>query len=119
MYNGFIKVAAVTPEVKVADIEFNKKEIVKKIAEACAHGAEIIVFPELGITSYTCGDLFLQKTLLSRAVEALVYIRDHVRNALVFVGLPFAFRGKVYNVAAALYKGRILALIPKCNIPNY
>ena len=119
MYNGFVKVAAVTPEVKVADIEFNKKEIVKKIAEACAHGAEIIVFPELGITSYTCGDLFLQKTLLSRAVEALVYIRDHVRNALVFVGLPFAFRGKVYNVAAALYKGRILALIPKCNIPNY
>ena len=119
MYNGYVKVAAVTPELRVADTEFNKNEIVKKIGEASGRGAEVIVFPELSITAYTCGDLFLQKTLLSRAVEALVYIRDYVRNALVFVGLPFAFRGKVYNVAAVLHKGRILALIPKKNIPNY
>lgn len=119
MNNGFVKVAAVTPEVRVADVEFNKKEIVKKIGEAGANGAEVIVFPELCITSYTCGDLFLQKTLLSSAVEALVYIRQFVRGTLVFVGLPFAFRGKVYNVAAAIQRGRILALIPKSNIPNY
>ena len=119
MNDGFLKVAAVTPDVRVADTDFNKKEIVKKISEASARGAEIIVFPELCITSYTCGELFLQKTLLSRAVEALVYIREYVRGALVFVGLPFAFRGKVYNVAAAIHRGRILALIPKSNLPNY
>ncbi|MBO6138200.1 MAG: NAD(+) synthase [Lachnospiraceae bacterium] len=119
MHNGFVKVAAVTPEVRVADTEFNKREIIGKIGEASSRGAEIIVFPELCITSYTCGDLFLQKTLLSRAVEALVYIKKYSGNSLVFVGLPFAFRGKVYNVAAAVHKGHILALIPKRNIPNY
>lgn len=121
MKHGFIKAAAITPKIRVADPEYNAKEICKGIEEACEEGAKIIVFPELCLTGYTCGDLFLQELLLMQAKEALRMVTDATQgsDALVFVGLPLEKEGKLYNVAAALQDGEVLAFIPKKYIPSY
>lgn len=121
MKHGFIKTAAVTPNIKVADTEYNARQICLKLAEAAAAGAKIIVFPELCITGYTCGDLFLQELLLTKAKESLFTVAKQTltTDALVFVGLPLVRDNKLYNVAAALHRGKILGLIPKANIPAY
>lgn len=121
MKHGFIKTAAVTPNIKVADTEYNARQICLKLAEAAAAGAKIIVFPELCITGYTCGDLFLQELLLTKAKEGLFTVAKQTltTDALVFVGLPLVRDNKLYNVAAALHRGKILGLIPKANIPVY
>lgn len=121
MKHGFIKVAAVTPKIKVADPKYNAGEICKKIDEAIAEGAKLIVFPELCITGYTCGDLFLQELLLEQAKEELLNIVAYTqdKDALVFVGLPIEKEHSLYNVAAAIKDGDILAFIPKRFIPNY
>ena len=121
MKHGFIKVAAVTPDIKVADTIYNTGQICLKMDEAAAAGAKIIVFPELCITGYTCGDLFLQGILLNKAKEGLLQIAEHTKQvkALVFVGLPIVRDSKLYNVAAVLYEGKILGLVPKANIPSY
>lgn len=101
MRDGFIKVAAVTPDIRVADCEYNAEQICKKMKEAAALGSKIIVFPELCITGYTCEDLFWQEVLLNGAKDALDQIRKESReiDALVFVGLPWEWKGKLYNVA--------------------
>lgn len=121
MENGFIKVAAVTPGIKVADTEYNAENVCEKLSECYTHGAKIIVFPELCLTGYTCGDLFLQGILLEKAMEALFTVADATagKDALVFVGLPVARDGRLYNVAAVLQNGSILGMIPKKNIPTY
>lgn len=121
MKQGFIKAAAVTPKIKVADPHYNAKEIGKGIEEAVRRGAKLIVFPELCLTGYTCGDLFLQEILLTQAREALAEVAAATEDsdALVFVGLPMVKRHKLYNVAAALQDGEILAFIPKRHIPSY
>lgn len=121
MKQGFIKVAAVTPKIKVADPACNAKEISKEIVQATERGAKIIVFPELCLTGYTCGDLFLQEHLLTRAMEALSEVAGATEgsDALVFVGLPLVRNNKLYNVAAVLQDGEILAFIPKRYIPSY
>lgn len=121
MRHGFVKVAAITPKIKVADTGYNAKEITKEIEKALEKGAKILVFPELCLTGYTCGDLFLQETLLEGALDALGTVADATEgsDALVFVGLPLAFQGKLYNVAAALQDGEVLAFIPKKHIPAY
>lgn len=121
MRDGFIKVAAVTPKIRVADTVYNAKEICEGIRGAAEQGAKVIVLPELGVTGYTCGDLFLQETLLGGALAALEEIRAFTEgcDALVFVGLPFSYKGKLYNVAAALKGGAILGLVPKTCIPGY
>ncbi len=121
MKDGFVKVAALTPTVRVADTTYNKKKICELIDDAAGAGAGIMVFPELCITGYTCGDLFAQEVLLSEAREALAEIAAHTANVdgIVFVGLPFAYRSKLYNVAAALSGGSILGFVPKTHIPNY
>lgn len=121
MKHGFIKVAAMTPKIKVADPEYNAKEVCKGIAEACTKGAKIIVFPELCLTGYSCGDLFLQELLLKQSREALRTVTESTegRDALVFVGLPLEKDGKLYNVAAVLQNGELLAFIPKKFIPSY
>lgn len=121
MKQGFLKVAAVTPKVRVADTVFNGEEIRKGIAKAEAKGAKVIVFPELSISGYTCGDLFLQERLLTCCREELVRIAEFTtgKDALVFVGLPFEKGGKVYNVAAAIHDGKVLCFIPKAFIPCY
>ena len=121
MKHGFVKAAALTPGIRVADTGYNAGQIKKNMDEAAEQGAKIIVFPELCITGYTCGDLFLQETLLEGAKEALKDIAAHTRgkDALIFVGLPLEMEGKLYNTAAVLHDGKILAFVPKATIPNY
>ena len=121
MRHGFIKVAAATPDIRVADVDYNKGQIIKQMDEAAEAGAKIIVFPELCITGYTCSDLFLQDILLNSAKKALVEIAEHTKNldTLVFVGVPIAVGGELYNVAAALNHGNILGFTTKSFLPNY
>ena len=121
MRQGFVKVAAVTPNVRVADVDFNKQEICKMIDETVKNGAKIVVFPELCVTGYTCGDLFAQSVLLKETEAALKEIVAHTegKDALIFVGLPYVVRNKVYNVAAAINQGQLLGLTTKTFLPNY
>ena len=121
MEQGFIKVAAVTPKIRVADPAYNAGVICERLEEACKNGAKIIVFPELCITGYTCGDLFLQEILLREASAQLLCIAERTRgkDALVMVGLPLEREGRLYNVAAVLRDGEILGMVPKANIPSY
>ncbi len=121
MKDGFIKAAAVTPEIRVADCVFNTASICRGIDDALAEKAKIIVFPELCMTGYTCNDLFWQDALLRAAGHGLRHILAHTKgkDALVFVGLPWEKNGKLYNVAAAICGGKLLGLVPKRHIPNY
>ena len=121
MEQGFVKVAAVTPKIRVADTKYNAEVICAEIKKAAEQGAKVIVLPELCITGYTCSDLFLQEKLLRAAKEELLRIAVFCEtvDAIVFVGLPFAWDGKLYNVAAAINKGKILGLVPKIYLPNY
>lgn len=121
MRDGFIKVAAVTPKVRVADVDFNTDQVLHLYREAAQNGAKIIVFPELVLTSYTCGDLFLQSSLLRKArlgLKKIVSQSEGIR-ALAFVGLPLEVDSKLYNVAAAVCGGELLGFVPKTHIPNY
>ena len=115
MEHGFVKVAAVTPDIRVADVEFNAAQICRAVKRASKEGAKVIVLPELCLSGYSCGDLFLQNSLLVSCREQLSKIAEFTReiDALVFVGLPFEREGKLFNVAAALCGGRILAFVPK------
>ena len=121
MRQGFIKVAALTPKVKVADTTYNREQICMLIDEAQEKGAKILVFPELCITGYTCGDLFYQELLLREAKKELLAIAKYTerKDCLVFVGLPLEHQGKLYNVVAAIAQGKVLGLVPKTHIPNY
>ncbi len=121
MEQGFIKVGAGTPEVRVADCAYNASQIIQVIRQMGEEQAKVIVLPELCITAYTCGDLFWQERLLEEAKEQLLLIARETRDvdALVFVGLPFEFENKLYNAAAAISQGVILGLVPKVHIPNY
>lgn len=121
MQDGFVKIAAATPDLRVADCAYNASEIVKLAKQAAAKGAHLVVFPELCLTGYTCGDLFLQRTLLDGAVAALdtVCRETAALNAAVVVGLPLVHQGKLFNVAAVLCGGKIEGIVPKQFIPNY
>nr|WP_297174527.1 NAD(+) synthase [uncultured Agathobaculum sp.] len=121
MQDGFVKIAAATPDLRVADCVYNASEIVKLAFQAAEKGARLIVFPELCLTGYTCGDLFLQQTLLSGALAALDVVRRETAslNAAVVVGLPLVHQNKLYNVAAVLCGGQIAGIVPKQFIPNY
>ena len=121
MKDGFIRVCAATPDIRVADCQYNEKNIMKLMDEAYAKQISVLVFPELCITGYTCGDLFLQDVLLSAAQDSLKHIVEHSTGMkmLMFVGMPFMHKGKLFNVAAAICGGRLLGLVPKKNIPNY
>ena len=112
MKHGFVKVAAATPDIRVADVAFNMERIMDDISEACRIGAKILVFPELCLTGYTCSDLFTHDVLLNAAKEALLetarYTAD--KDILVFVGVPLEIEGKLYNVPRRLNRGKILGL---------
>ena len=109
MKDGFVKVAALTPKIRVADCVYNTERICERIDEAYRHGAAVLVFPELCITGYTCADLFWQETLLLAAKESLRQIMEDTKGKrlLVFVGLPWEKDGKLYHVAAAICDGRL------------
>ncbi len=121
MKDGFIRVAASTPEVKVADVEYNREQICCRIIKGRERGAKIMVFPELVLTGYTCGELFNQKPLLTKAREELKKLVDFTAGSdmLVFAGVPWEYNNKLYNTAAAIQDGELLALIPKMCLPNY
>lgn len=122
MYNyGFIRTAGAVPFNKVAGIEYNRKNIVKMIKSAYDNSSTIVVFPELSITSYTCQDLINHQSILERSLAALLYIRDETKelDILSIVGLPIANGGKLFNCAAVLNRGKILAIVPKSYIPGY
>lgn len=121
MQQGFVKVAAVTPDIKVADPLYNRESVLKKVKEAAENGAVVIACPELCLTGYTCGDLFWQEPLLRGARDAVLWLTEQTKdlNALIFVGLPLEHLGKLYNVAAAMNRGKLLGLVPKTYLPNY
>ena len=121
MKHGFIRVAAITPELRVADITYNSQIILEAMEIAAKTGVKIAVFPELCITGYTCQDLFLQDELLVSSKRALEQLVKHSEglDCLYFIGLPLAIDGKLYNMAAAVHRGRLLGLIPKIYLPNY
>ena len=121
MAYGFIKTACVSPRLKVADCIFNAEQIVESAEIASKNDAAIIVFPELSITGYTCGDLFFQQTLQRSAQEqlALIIKKTAKLKSLIFVGLPLARNEGIYNCAAAIYEGRLIALYAKSYLPNY
>ncbi len=121
MRDSFIKIASGSPDVRVGDCEYNKEQIIRMIGEAAAAGANVLVLPELAVTAYTCGDLFLQSALRSAAYEALkeIAVSTQGLNLLVAVGVPLVNNGKLYNCAAVCFDGEILGVVPKTHLPNY
>lgn len=121
MKDGFVKVAAATPKVKVAAVAYNTQQTLAMIQKAAQNGAKLIVFPELGLTAYTCGDLFNQGALIEQAKQGLLALCRKTANLdiLSVVGLPLSVDGKLYNVAAFIKEGKILGFVPKSNLPNY
>lgn len=122
MHDGFVKVSARTPEVRVADVAFNTKAIIAEIRDACEQdAAKVVVLPELCVTGYTCDDLFWQENLLDAAERSLVQIADATADfdAIIFVGAPLRYQGKLYNCAVALCQGELLGVVPKQHIPTY
>lgn len=121
MNYGYVKVAAAVPRVKVADCRFNTEQIEKEIIIADGKGVQIIAFPELCITGYTCGDLFAQQLLLEEAEIGLIRILNDTRqmDIISILGMPVACNGVLLNVAVVIQKGKVLGVIPKTYLPNY
>ena len=119
---GFLRVATASPDLRVADCRFNTERMIEQMHEAESIGTELVVFPEMGITGYTCGDLFHHETLLNAAWNALLVLRDatlNVFSGVYIVGLPVRVDGMVFNCAAVLKGGTILGIVPKSYLPNY
>lgn len=121
MKDGFLKVGAAAVDIKVADTEYNTESIINAIKDAAKNGIKLLVLPELCVTGYTCGDLFLQTKLLSSAKESLIKIAGDTKklDITAIVGVPFVVNQKLYNCAAVINRGHIKGLVPKINIPNY
>ena len=121
MRDGFVKAAAGTPKIRVADCRYNAEQIFSLMREAHRQGVRVLALPELCLTGYTCGDLFLQDTLLRGAEEGLSTILDATKHLdmLTALGLPVRYRGKLYNCAAVICRGELLGLVPKIHIPSY
>ena len=121
MNHGFVKIASAVPSVRVADCTYNIEQIEAMVIQAEGKGAEIICFPELSLTSYTCQDLFQQQLLLDEAEMALVRLLNFTRtlDIISIIGMPIAFKGSLLNCAAVIQHGRILGIVPKTYLPNY
>ncbi len=121
MKDGFLKAAAVSPSLRVADCAYNTDQIIAALENCAAQGVKLAVFPEFCITGYTCGDLFFQHTLQQGALDGLARIIEASKqlDLVALVGLPLMVRGKLYNCAAAVCGGRLLGLVPKTWLPNY
>ncbi len=121
MNYGFVKAACATPSIKVGDCVYNSEQIISQISFASQHGATLVVFPELCVTGYTCGDMFLHNFLLSQAEVAVEQIMNRTKSLgiVAVVGVPVSVDDVLYNCAAVIYKGELLGLIPKIYLPNY
>ena len=121
MRDGFVQVAAVTPAIRVADVDYNVEACVAATRNAVAEGARVVVLPELALTAYTCEDLFWQDALLDAAVAGLArFVRETAElDALALVGVPVRAAAKLFNCAAVVSHGQLLGLVPKRNIPTY
>ena len=121
MKDGFLKAAAFSPALRVADCTYNTQQIIHTLRDAAARGVKLAVFPEFCLTGYTCGDLFLQRTLQQGALDGLQAVLEASRtlDTVALVGLPLLVRGKLYNCAAVLCRGQLLGLVPKTYLPNY
>lgn len=121
MEHGFVKVASATPDVKVADVDYNVAKIKELIIMGNEADVRLLVFPELCVTGYTCGDLFFQNVLLDKAKDAVVCLSDFTMDfdMIVIIGFPLRIENSLYNCAAVLYKGEILGIVPKTYIPTY
>src|SRR5438552_12360782 len=121
-YHGFLRVAAATPTLRVADCAYNASRILRLMERAQAEGVAVVVFPELSLTGYTCADLFQQTALQKGALAALEQITAASRTlgpGLTIVGLPLAVDDQLFNCAALIQRGQVLGLVPKSFIPNY
>ena len=118
---GFLRVAATTPELRVANCKFNSSEIIRLIEEAEKANVRMLVFPELSLTGYTCGDLFLQETLLKSSNFYINEIAEFTKGKkiLAIIGAPYRYLGKLYNCAFVIEDGKIIGIVPKTFIPNY
>ena len=121
MQNGFIKVAGVTPDVKVADCRYNADNIIAAMDEMARKRVALLVTPQLGITAHTCGDLFFQQALIAAAMEELLRIRDASAGSdmITVAGLPVSAGNGLYNAAAVVQNGQILGIVPKQTPPGY
>ena len=121
MKYGFVNVAAAVPTVKVADVDYNVQQVESLIAQAEGRGIEVIVFPELCITGYTCQDLFKEQLLLDRAEQGIIMLLDFTRklDVISIVGAPVVINGLLYNCAVVIQGGNILGIVPKTYLPNY
>lgn len=121
MRDGFVKVAALSPDLKVCDVFYNRDRICEAMDKAYEAEVSLLVLPELALTGYTAADLFLQPRLIDACMKALEEIVEESKgkNLLLALGLPFRFEGKLYNTAALVFEGKLLALIPKTNLPSY
>jgi len=121
MKDGFIKAAVFSPKLKIADTDYNKNEIINAIIEADNNNVKILAFPELCITGYSCGDLFFQDILIENARKAVFDIAERTKalDMLIILGCPVKDKGKLYNCAIAINKGRIICIYSKQNLPNY
>ena len=121
MTDGFLRVCAVSPAIRVADVAYNEGKIIEAIRAAADEDAKLIVFPEDVVCGYTCGDLFLHDRLLIEVKRSLVRIAESTAgiDALIFVGAPIEYLSSVYNTACVINRGHILGFVPKTMIPNY
>ncbi len=121
MQDGFVKVSAGTPDIKVADCDYNRGQITAMIDKAYQQGVRILVLPELCITGYTCQDLFFQQALLDGALTSLKAVAEHTKgmDMLTAVGCPLRFQGELYNCAVVIKDGKFLGVVPKKFLPNY
>ncbi|MDR1915116.1 MAG: NAD(+) synthase [Synergistaceae bacterium] len=119
--DGYVRVACATPYIRVADCAYNAEQILSIMKKAEEEGVKLLCMPELTITGYTCGDLFLQEILLRNALSAMSYLVEKSRDIplIVVAGMPFAHNGKLFNTAAVFGCGNLLGIVPKTNIPNY
>ena len=118
---GFVRVATSAPPLRVANPEFNSEQTVQVVREAYRQGAQLLLFPELGLTGYTCGELFLQDTLLADALHALSHVcqvTETTTGLVVLVGLPLVVEDRLYNVQAVVQNGEIKGLVPKTYRPE-
>ena len=121
MIHGFLKACTVSPALRVADCAFNTQQTIAAMRRAALDGAQLAVFPELGLTGYTCGDLFFQQPLQRAAAKGLAAVLEASAglDLVALVGLPVAVDGKLYNCAAVVCHGKLLGLVPKTHLPNY